>query len=109
MKDDAGVVQIFSIPIEGAEIQQVTHLDHSVQAQFNISPDGKQLAVIADNSIWLIDSSTGKSTRLTERSNDDEAPIGGALWSHDGKMLVYNRYKGKGDDRYLQIFKVDLE
>jgi uncharacterized protein DUF3748/WD40 repeat protein len=109
MKDDLGIVQIFSVPTLGGSIQQITFLDASIQAQFNVSPDGKQLSLIADNSIWLIDIPGGKATRLTERSKEEDAPIGGAVWSHDGKTLAYNRYIGEGDGRFLQIMLMKLK
>lgn len=109
MKDDEGTVQIFSVPTCGGAVHQITHLDHSVQAQFNVSPDGKQLSVVADNSIWLVEILDGKAVRLDRRTNNNDAPVGGVLWSHSGKILVYNRYAGAGDDRYLQIFKMDLK
>lgn len=109
LKDDASIVQVFSVPTVGGAIHQTTHLPYSLQAQFNLSPNGKQLSVIADNSIWLIDIFTGKEKRLTKRTADEDSPIGGALWSHRGNVIVYNRYVGIENDRYVQIFKVDLK
>lgn len=106
-KDDNEVVQVFSVPTLGGSIRQVTALEHSVQAQFNVSPDGRKLSVISDNSVWMVDVSGGVATRLTERSSDEDAPVGGALWSHDGKVLVFNRYAGGHSGRYLQIFKLE--
>lgn len=109
MKDEKGIVQIFSVPTLGGTIRQVTHLSNAVQAQFNIRPDGKQLSIVADNSIWLVNIGNGNAIRVTERVEDEDAPIGGALWSHSGKMLVFNRYIGKVNQRYLQIVKIDME
>lgn len=109
MKDDKGIVQIFSISTLGGTVRQVTHLAHAIQSQFNVSPDGKQLSAVADNSIWLIEIITGNTVRVTEKSQEESAPVGGALWSHNGKLLVFNRYIGEGDQRYLQIIKIDLE
>ena len=109
MKDDAGVVQIFSVPTTGGEIHQITQLDYSVQAQFNVSPDGNQLSVVADNSIWLVETVSGRLTRITERARDENAPVGGVLWSRSGKILVFNRYVTSGEERYLQIIRMDLE
>lgn len=108
MKDDNGIVQIFSVPTVGGSIRQITHLDHSVQSQFNVSPDGKRLSVVADNSVWLIELGNGKSERITEKSSDEHAPVGGVLWSHNGKVLAFNRYLGEGDQRYLQIITMNF-
>jgi Protein of unknown function (DUF3748) len=109
MKDDTGIVQIFSVPTIGGSIQQVTRLAHDVQAQFNMSPDGRKLSVISDNSIWLVDLANGESIRLNERTTDEDAPVGGALWNRRGNVLVFNRYIGSGSDRYLQIIKLELD
>jgi hypothetical protein len=109
MKDDADVVQIFSVPTAGGKAQQVTRLKNSIQAQFNVRPDGSKLSCIADNSVWIIDLVTGKATRITARAGDQDAPVNGALWSHSGKMLAFNRYVAAGNDRYLQIIGLDLE
>jgi dipeptidyl aminopeptidase/acylaminoacyl peptidase len=106
MKDDGGVVQVFSVSTTGGSIRQVTNLKHSVQTQFNVSPDGNTLSVVADNSIWFVDASDGQSARVTERTEDERRPVSGALWSHDGKTLVFNRYVPAGDNRYLQIVKM---
>lgn len=108
MKDDESIVQVFEVPTRGGDIQQVTHLTHSIQSQFNISPDGKTLAAIADNSICLTDIQSGESSRITRRTSDEEAPVLGVLWSNKGNILVYNRYVRAGNDRYLQIFKINL-
>jgi len=108
MRDDEGLVQIWSIPTIGGDVHQITHLKYSLQAQYNVSPDGKFLSVIADNRIWLVSSADGLATPVTERHEDHEAPLTGALWSPSGKTLVYNRYVADGAQYYLQIFKVDI-
>jgi WD40 repeat protein len=109
MKDDADVVQVFSVPTRGGAVHQITHLDYAVQAQFNVSPDGNRLSVVADNSIWLIEIESGQTIRVTERTDDNSVVIGGVLWSHNGKMIVFNRYEKVVDKRYLQIVKIDME
>ncbi|MEX2231383.1 MAG: hypothetical protein WD824_04445 [Cyclobacteriaceae bacterium] len=78
------------------------------QAQFNISPDGKMLALIADNSIWLTDMKTGEASRITPKSPDADAPVVAVLWNHAGNMLVYNRHVEAENERYLQILKINL-
>jgi hypothetical protein len=109
MRDKAGNIQVYAVSTLGGDIRQITHLDYSVQSQFNVSPNGKQLTLVADNSIWLIDIANGETKRLTARTNDDNVPVGGVLWSNSGKMLVYNRYVGISPDRYLQIIRLELE
>jgi len=108
MKDDDEIVQIFSVPVLGGKLRQVTDLHHSVQTQFNVSPDGRQIAFIADNSIWTSEIKSGKSMRLTQRMEEADAPVLAVVWDNRGKTLAYNRYVGSGADRYLQIFTLKV-
>lgn len=107
MKDDNGVVQLYTVPTVGGAIRQLTQMSYSLQAQYNMSPDGKQLSVIADNRVWLVNAMDGKATPITVRRPDAEAPLTGALWVPSGRALVFNRYVSSGEQRYLQIFKVE--
>jgi hypothetical protein len=50
----------------------------------------------------------GKTVPLTTMETDDSALVGGALWRQDGKAVVYNRYVSDGENRYLQIFKLEI-
>lgn len=106
MKDDDGIVQVFGVSVHGGAPRKVTSLPASVQAQFNLSPDGRSLALVADNSVWVVDIKSGRSTRVTERKADEDAPVLAVNWNHAGNILVYNRYAPDGSERYLQIFKV---
>ncbi len=109
MKDDAGVVQIYEVSVITGDIRQVTQLQASVQAQFNMSPDGRSIALIAGNSIWTTDVKSGSSRRVTPTTADEEAPVLVVVWNKAGDTLVYNRYVGTGEARYLQIFKLGLD
>jgi hypothetical protein len=108
MKDSSGVVQLFSIPTVGGTERQLTHLEFPIQSQYNMSPDGNMLSVVADNSIWTVEAANGVATRITARSDDNNAPVGGVLWSRNGELLAYNRYVESSSGRYLQIFTIHL-
>ncbi|MBT1689287.1 DUF3748 domain-containing protein [Dawidia soli] len=103
MKDDAGLVQVYRVPTTGGHIIPLTYLACAVQGQHNISPDGRWISFLADNSVWVIDAAGGMPRRLTVRTDDARAPVGGALWSHRGDRLVYNRYDADG---FLQIYSI---
>lgn len=109
MKDEEGIVQIFEVSVNGGDIRKITSLPASVQSQFNLSPDGKALVAISDNSIWKVGIESGEGIRLTEKTSDDDAPQLTVNWNHSGDMLVYNRYVGSGKNRYLQIFKIGVD
>lgn len=108
MKDDHGVVQLWRVSVNGGEPGQVTRLQHSVQSQFNLSPDGKLMAIIADNSIWLTDVQTGDSRRVSQRWENSDAPVGAPIWNNKGSLIAYNRYVTSGSDRHLQIFTLRM-
>ena len=103
-KDDRGLIQIFSVSTNSGDSKQLTFNDFSIQSTFNFSPDDKHLAYIADNSIFTTDLLTGTATRITKKFADDEAPVNGVVWSHDGKTLAANRYINLDGKRFLQIF-----
>ncbi|MGV8879400.1 MAG: DUF3748 domain-containing protein [Sphingobacteriaceae bacterium] len=103
-KDKNGIVQIFGVSPNGGKIAQFTFNLFSVQGPFNFSPDDRHIAYIADNSIFLTNLKTLKAKRISMRFTDEEKPLSGVTWSHDGRMLTYNRYlKGKSGN-FLQIF-----
>jgi Tol biopolymer transport system component len=106
MKDEGGIVQVFEVSIHGGPVRQVTKLDSSIQAQFNVSPDGKSLALIADNSIWIADVRTSECKRLTARTSDELAPVLAVIWNRSGDTVVYNRYTPHDSQQFLQIYKI---
>lgn len=104
MKDDNEVVQVYSASVLGDDLRQVTNLPVSVQGQFNVSPDGLHLALIADNSIWIHDLAAADAKRLTARSDDAQAPLSAVVWNKAGTLLAYNRFVEDGSGNWLQIF-----
>jgi hypothetical protein len=108
MKDKEAVVQVYEVNTVGGPERQVTTLTSSVQAQFNISPDGTKLALIADNSVWICEITSGKLTRLTPPTSEASAPVLAVIWNNRGDALVYNRYTESTQGNFLQIFKLLL-
>jgi hypothetical protein len=103
MKDDAGLVQVYCVPTAGGHVIPITWLSYTIQGQHNVSPDGRWISFLADNSVWITDARGGTPRRLTAPTTDAQAPIGGALWNHRGDHLVYNRYDTNG---FLQIYTI---
>lgn len=104
MKDDKGIVQIFSVPTIGGEIKEVTQNIFPVQSAFSLSPDGEYVSYAADNSVFITAIKTGKTQRMTERFSDENKPEGGMVWSFNGKMIAYNRYVVTNNTKWLQVF-----
>lgn len=108
-KDAAGLIQLFGVSPNGGASRQLTHQEFSIQTPFNFSPDGNFVAYGADNSVFITDLRDGQPRRLTPRTTDDNAPINGVIWSHQGDRLVYNRYVSTPQGRYVQIFQLTLK
>lgn len=107
MRDDAGVVQLWTISPNGGEPQQVTHHPFDVASAFSWSRDGQSLAYIADNSVFVTDVATGVATRLTRRSDDATAPRPEAcVLSPDGRRIAYVRPVERDGSVFNQVFVV---
>jgi hypothetical protein len=105
MRDDAGVVQIWTISPNGGEPRQFTHYPFDVASAFSWSPDGEAIAYAADNSIFVSNSESGAATRLTPRSNDVSAPRPEAcVFSPDGNHIAYLRPVVREGATFNQIF-----
>ncbi|MGK6328139.1 DUF3748 domain-containing protein [Erwinia sp. DT-104] len=104
MKDDEGVVQLWTIAPGGGKPRQITHAASDIQSAFSWHPDGKSVAFINDNSVVLCDTGSGKMRRLTARTA--EAPLPEAVvYSPDGLYVAYLRNVAG----FQQIFIADVE
>ncbi|MBP2168995.1 hypothetical protein J2125_002187 [Erwinia toletana] len=103
MKDDAGVVQLWTISPDGGAPQQISDSRNDIQSAFSWHPDGKAVALICDNSVMLCEIASGKMRRVTARS--DQAPSGDAVViSPDGQQVAFMR----DINGYRQIFTAAL-
>jgi hypothetical protein len=92
MKDDAGVVQLWTVSPNGGSVRQVTKNPWPVASAFTWSPDGGQIAHVMDNSVCLTEVASGQTKRLTSRTNDASAPRPEAcVFSPDGKRIAFVR------------------
>jgi Protein of unknown function (DUF3748)/WD40-like Beta Propeller Repeat len=105
-KDSNGIIQVFGASPNDGKIIQLTFNVHSVQGPFNFSPDGKQLAYLSENSVFITDINSGKSKQLTPCFPEEERPTGGVVWSNNGGMIAFNKFvkDHKTSKFFLQIF-----
>ncbi|ANE53443.1 DUF3748 domain-containing protein [Flavisolibacter tropicus] len=106
--DENGHIQVFCVSPNGGDSKQLTHNAFSIQGMFNFSPDDTKLAYIGNNTLYVTELSTGKTTQLLPSFSDEERPVGGVVWSNNGKQLAYNRYTKGEKGKYLHIFLLDV-
>ncbi|HEY8504980.1 MAG TPA: DUF3748 domain-containing protein, partial [Gemmataceae bacterium] len=110
MRDDEGVVQLWTISPNGGEPRQVTRNRRDVASAFTWSPDGRRVAHVMDNSVFVTDAETARGERLTPRQPDELAPRPEAcVFSPDGKKIAYVRPVPAGGKVYNQVFVVSLD
>jgi dipeptidyl aminopeptidase/acylaminoacyl peptidase len=106
MKDDDGVVQIWTVSPNGGEARQVTRNAAPVASAFSWSADGRWIAHVLDGSVAVTDVETGVTRRLTQRVEGDGAPRPEAcVFSPDGSKVAYVRRV----DGFNQVFVVDAK
>jgi Tol biopolymer transport system component/imidazolonepropionase-like amidohydrolase len=59
-----------------------------------VSPDGRQLAIDLQGSLWVLPVGGGTARRITDAYHDARQPS----WSPDGKTLVFQGYRDGGYD-----------
>ncbi|HET6573796.1 MAG TPA: DUF3748 domain-containing protein [Fimbriiglobus sp.] len=109
-KDDAGVVQFWTVSPNGGPAVQVTRNTHPVASAFTWHPDGRRVAFVLDNSVCLTDVLTGQTTRLTPRSDDATAPRPEAcVVSPDGRRIAFVRRLPTGTGFANQICETKID
>jgi len=110
MRDDSGVAQIWTVSPAGGQITQLTRNPWNIASTFTWSADGKNIAHVMDNSVFITDTNSGVSTRLTPRSPDDSAPRPEAcVFSPDGRAVAFVRRIGEGGAVFNQICALFLD
>ncbi|HNQ88570.1 MAG TPA: DUF3748 domain-containing protein [Verrucomicrobiota bacterium] len=108
MKDDAGVVQVWTVSPNGGSPVQVTHNPHPIASTFTWSPDGRWLAHVMDRSVCVTDASSGETRRLTPRCDEPESPRPEAcVFSPDGRRIAFIRHRASDGTAANQICVVD--
>ena len=110
MRDDAGVVQLWTIPPNAGRPIQLTKNPWDVASAFTWTPDGRAIAHVMDSSIFLTDATTGRSQRLTQRTTDPDSPRPEAcVVSPGGRHVAYVRPVRDGVLTRNQVFVLDLD
>ena len=109
MKDDAGVVQLWTISPQGGQAAQLSRNADPIASAFTWSSDGHWIAHVMDSSICVTEAETGKTRRLTSRVDLSTAPRSEAcVFDPAGKRIAYVRPVRIKDKFYNQVFTIAL-
>jgi len=107
MKDDAGIVQLWTVSPLGGEPRQVTHNAMPIGSAFTWSPDGRSIAHVMDGSVCITETATARTIRLTERHEGAAGPLPQAcVFSPDGASIAYMREVTAPAGTFTQIFVI---
>ena len=95
MNDDAGIVQLWTISPNGGDPFPLTHNPWPIASAFTWSLDGRSIAHVMDESIFLTDATSGAGRRVTLKLPTGPAPRPEAcVFSPDGRSIAYIRNVG---------------
>ena len=96
--DVAGARQLFTMPLRGGYPTQLTASEKPVSDP-QWSPDGRRLAFVRDDEIWVIEADGSRLAKVTGH----KAGTYGPRWSPDGKRLAFvSRRRG-----WSQVWIID--
>ncbi|MCW5555811.1 MAG: DUF3748 domain-containing protein [Verrucomicrobiae bacterium] len=110
MKDEAGVVQLWTVSPRGGVPRKLTRNQHGIASAFTWSPDGSLIAHVMDNSVCVTEAATGQTRRVTARTDDARAPRPEAcVFSPDGRKIAFVRHLSQAGLASNQICIVSLK
>jgi hypothetical protein len=108
MRDARGIAQLWSISPRGGEPRQLSDLPFDVASAFTWSPDGRQIAFVADRSVFVLVAESRSCVRLTAQRTQDLAPRPEAcVFSPDGAHIAYVCPVAEGGTIYNQVFVIE--
>lgn len=109
MKDEVGVVQLWTVPTVGGGPRQVTRNPTGITSAFTWTPDGRRIVHTHDGSVCTTVVGDGRTQRLTPQRTGADAPLPYAcVVSPDGRAVAYMRHIAGEAGTFSQIFTVDL-
>jgi len=101
-------VQLWTISPNGGLPRQITHQPFDIASAFTWHPNGVDVAATADGSVWLIDTTSRETRRLTRAASEKFSPLGEAcVFSPDGRQIAYVQPVHRDGATYNQIFVVE--
>lgn len=107
MKDDQGIVQLWTVSPLGGPPSQITRNPWPIASAFTWSPDGHHIAHVMDRSVCVTEVATGRTIRWTDPADPAAAPRPEAcVFSPDGLGIAYVRRIPSPIEPSNQIFVV---
>jgi hypothetical protein len=107
MRDDEGVVQLWSISPDGGSQQQITVGNESVASAFTIHPGGNRAACVIGNSVCEVDLSNGHTETVAEGGTQFCCLPFAVVYSPDGSRIAFGGAVSSDNGLYNQIFVAD--
>jgi hypothetical protein len=109
MKDESGIVQLWTVSPARSELTQVTRNPWPVSSTVTWSPSGRYLAHVMDGSVCVTCVQDGRTIRLTPRVEGSTAPRPEAcVYSPDGRQIAFVRRVPSPKEDCNQICVVTL-
>ena len=105
MKDDAGVVQLWSVSPAGGAPRQITHNSADIGSAITWSPDGRTIAHVLAGAVSVTDVQSGRTQPLTKANPSPALPLA-CVFSPDGRQIAFMRNVSHAGATYSQIFVV---
>jgi hypothetical protein len=106
MKDDAGIVQLWTVSPNGGAPRQVSAHPWGIDSAFTWSPDGNHIAHVMDSSVFVTEVATGRPIRLTARDPQTPPMRETCIFSPDGKNIAFLKHLPEGARHFPKIFLV---
>jgi hypothetical protein len=107
MRDDRGIVQLWTVSPLGDEPRQVTSNDADIGSAFTWSPDGRSIAHLMSGRLCVTDVASGSTSILGERSEPAPRPEA-CVFSPDGRRIAFVCPVPGPVGVFNQVFVADL-
>ncbi len=105
MRDDDGIVQLFTVTPEGGAMRQVTRNGRSIASAFTWHPDGGSIAHVVEGRVGVTDVASGQTRLLTDGATGPALPHA-VVFSPDGSRVAFMRNVDAAEGTFAQIFTV---
>jgi hypothetical protein len=109
MKDEAGIVQVYTVSPNGGAVRQVTRNSFPVVSTLSWNPQGTAIAYAGDDSVFVTDVASGETSRVAPKDAQQPVLALAVVFSPDGSRIAYQRAVAAGGEVRNQIFVTELK